>query len=109
MKSRDEQPAPLAEVLDALAGRLRRVDLRLIDEARSLWPNAVERVIAEHCRVELIKDHVLIVSVPSGAFAQRIQQHSPSILRSFSTLSSGAPTSIKTVLQEPEKPSESGR
>ncbi len=109
MRQRDEQPSTLGELLDTLAGRLRRVDLRLIDEARALWPSAVEPAIAEHCRVELIKDQVLIVSVPSGAFAQRIQQHTKSILGSFSTLSSGAPTSIKTVLREAEKPSESAR
>ncbi len=109
MRSRDEQPSTLAELLDTLAGRLRRVDLRLIDEARAIWPSAVEPAIAEHCRVELIKDQVLIVSVPSGAFAQRIQQHTKAILRSFSTLSSGAPTSIKTVLRSAEKPGESGR
>jgi predicted nucleic acid-binding Zn ribbon protein len=69
----------------------------------------VDAVLAEHCRVELIKERVLIVSVPSGAFAQRIQQLSPSILRGFSSLSSGAPTSIKTVLQDAQRPSESGR
>jgi predicted nucleic acid-binding Zn ribbon protein len=59
----------------------------------------VDPVIAEHCRVELIKDGVLIVSVPSGAFAQQIRLESASIVRSFSSLGSGAPTSVKTVLQ----------
>jgi predicted nucleic acid-binding Zn ribbon protein len=109
VKGREEQPSTLSELLDTLAGRLRRVDLRLIDEARARWTTSVDPVLAEHCRVELIKDRVLIVSVPSGAFAQRVQQQSPTILRSFSTLSSGAPTSIKTVLREAKKPSESGR
>lgn len=109
MRGRDEQPSTLGELLDTLAGRLRRVDLRLIDEARALWPTAVDPVLAEHCRVELIKDQVLIVSVPSGAFAQRIHQQSPSILRQFSTISSGPPTSIKTVLRGSEKPGESAR
>ena len=47
--SRDE-PVPLAEVLDTLAGRLRRVDLRLIDRARELWPSVVDPVLAEHCQ-----------------------------------------------------------
>jgi predicted nucleic acid-binding Zn ribbon protein len=73
--------------------------LRLIDRARELWPSVVDPVIAEHCRVELIKDGVLVVSVPSGAFAQQIRLESGSIVRGFSSLGSGAPTSVKTVLQ----------
>lgn len=99
MKRRDEEPAALGELLDTLAGRLKRVDLRLIDEARVLWPSVVEPVIAEHCRVELIKDGVLIVSVPSGAFAQRVVSQSPSILEGFLALGTSAPTSLKTVLK----------
>lgn len=98
MRPRDD-PAPLSDILNTLAGRLRRVDLRLIDRARQLWPTVVDPVIAEHCRVELIKDGVLIVSVPSGAFAQQIRFESASIVRGFSSLGSGAPTSVKTVLQ----------
>lgn len=94
-----EEPTSLAELLDVLAGRLRKVDLRVIDRARELWPSVVDPVIAEHCRVELIKDGVLIVSVPSGAFAQRIRDESASIVRGFSPLGKGAPTSVRTVLR----------
>ena len=101
MRSREEQPAPLGELLNALAGRLRRGDLRLIDDARRLWPTVVDSVLAEHCRVEFIKDGVLIVSVPSGAFAQQIVAQSPSILKGFSSLGKGAPTTLKTVLKQP--------
>jgi predicted nucleic acid-binding Zn ribbon protein len=89
----------LSDILNTLAGRLRRVDLRLIDRARELWPTVVDPVIAEHCRVELIKDGVLIVSVPSGAFAQQIRLESASIVDGFSSLGSSAPTSVKTVLR----------
>jgi predicted nucleic acid-binding Zn ribbon protein len=96
---RDDQPAELSALLDTLAGRLRRVDLRLIDEARRLWPTVVGGALGEHCRVELIKDGVLIVSVPSGAFAQQIVAKSPTILRGFSSLGKSAPTSLRTVLR----------
>jgi predicted nucleic acid-binding Zn ribbon protein len=99
VRRRDEHPAALGELLNTLAGRLRRVDLRLIDEARELWPTVVDPVLAEHCRVELIKDGVLIVSVPSGAFAQQVMMQSPSILTGFSSLGARAPTSLKTVLK----------
>ena len=97
--SRDVPPSPLGELLNALAGRLRRVDLRVIDEARRIWPTVVDPVFAEHCRVELIKDHVLIVSVPSGAFAQQIRLREITILSGFSSLGESAPTSLKTVLK----------
>ncbi len=99
MNGRDDEPAALSELLDTLAGRLRRVDLRMIDEARQLWPTIVDPVLAEHCRVELIKDGVLIVSVPSGAFAQQVVMQSPSILRGFSSFGKRAPSSLKTVLK----------
>ena len=97
--SRDVPPSSLGELLNALAGRLRRVDLRVIDEARRIWPTVVDPVFAEHCRVELIKDHVLIVSVPSGAFAQQIRLRETTILSGFSSLGESAPTSLKTVLK----------
>lgn len=96
---RGDDPAPLAELLNTLAGRLRRVDLRQIDRARELWPTVVDPVIAEHCHVEFIKDGALVVSVPSGAFAERIRSESTSIIRGFSALGSSAPTSVKTVLR----------
>jgi predicted nucleic acid-binding Zn ribbon protein len=97
--ARDEAPAQLGELLDALAGRLRRVDLRVIEKARQIWPTVVDPVFAEHCRVELIKDRVLIVSVPSGAFAQQIRLQETTILSGFSSLGESAPTSLKTVLK----------
>jgi predicted nucleic acid-binding Zn ribbon protein len=103
MKSRDEQPATLGEVLNTLAGRLRKVDLRDIDEIRNLWPSIVEPVIAEHCRPEFVKNGVLLVSVPSGAFAQRVMSDATTILDGFSPLGDRAPKSLRTVLASLEK------
>ena len=101
MKSRDEQPAKLAELLDTLAGQLRKVDLRDIDEIRALWPNIVEPVVAEHCRPEFVKNGVLLVSVPSGAFAQRVMSDAATILEGFASLGTRAPTTLRTVLAKP--------
>jgi predicted nucleic acid-binding Zn ribbon protein len=101
MKPRDEQPATLGELLNTLAGRLRKVDLRDIDEIRSLWPTIVEPVIAEHCRPEFVKNGVLLVSVPSGAFAQRVMSDATTILEGFSSLGDRAPTNLRTVLTTP--------
>jgi hypothetical protein len=46
----------------------------------------------------------LLVSVPSGAYAQRVTSDGQSILEGFSSLGSRAPTSIRTVLAKPEIP-----
>jgi hypothetical protein len=99
MTSSSREPTILSDVLNALASKLKRVDLRVIDDARALWPTVVEPALAERCRVELIKDGVLIISVPSGAFAQQIISKTPSILKAFSVLGTSAPTSLKTVVQ----------
>src|SRR5579863_606074 len=101
MKARDEQPAALGELLNTLAGRLRKVDLRDIDEIRTLWPSIVEPVIAEHCRPEFVKNGVLLVSVPSGAFAQRVMSDAPTILEGFEPRGAKDPTSMRTVLAKP--------
>jgi len=103
VKSRDEPPAKLGELLNTLAGRLRKVDLRDIDEIRNLWPTIVEPVIAQHCRPEFVKNGVLLVSVPSGAFAQRVMSDATTILSGFSSLGTRAPTSLRTVLEKPQK------
>jgi predicted nucleic acid-binding Zn ribbon protein len=103
VRDRNEAPSTLSDLLNTLAGRLRKVDLRVIDEIRALWPNIVDPVIAEHCRPEFVKNGVLLVSVPSGAFAQRVMIDSVSILEGFLPLGDRAPTSLRTVLSKPEK------
>jgi predicted nucleic acid-binding Zn ribbon protein len=101
MSRRDDPPAKLGELLDTLAGRLRKVDLRDIDEIRELWPRIVDPVIAEHCRPEFVKNGVLLVTVPSGAFAQRVMSDAASIVEGFAPLGKRAPTSLRTVLATP--------
>jgi predicted nucleic acid-binding Zn ribbon protein len=97
---RDDEPRPLGEVLDGLAGRLRRVDLRTVDEARALWGRAVDPVLAEHCRVEMVRDGVLVVAVPSGAFAQRVADEEASILAAYAVLGARAPREVRAVVRE---------
>ncbi len=101
MRRRDEEPARLSDVLDTVAGRLRKVDLRLVDEVRRRWPQVVDPVLAEHCRPEFIKSGVLVVSVPSGAFAERLQGDRATILEGLAGLGDGAPTALRTVLRDP--------
>ena len=98
---RDEGPARLGDVLNTVAGRLRKVDLRVVDEVRELWPSVVDRVLAEHCRPEFIKSGVLVVSVPSGAFAERLARDSASIVAGLASLGDAAPKALRTVLRDP--------
>ena len=98
MTRRDDPPRPLGELLNTVAGRLKKVDIRAIDEIRALWPNIVDSALAEHCRPEFVKNGVLLVTVPSGAFAQRIKLEHEAILDGFAALGDRAPTSIRTVL-----------
>lgn len=102
MKRRDEEPVSLSDVLNTVAGRLRRVDLRLIDEVRRLWPSVVDPALAESCRPEMVKDGVLVVSVPSGAFAARVTRDADTILRGFAVLGANAPRSVRTTLAAPQ-------
>ena len=98
MRRFNDQPKELGELLNEVAGRLKKVDLRLIDEIRTMWPTVVDPVVAEHCQPEFVKNGVLLVSVPSGAFAQRVTQLGPSIIEGFASLGERAPTSLRTVL-----------
>ncbi len=99
-RRRDDEPRSLAEVLDGLAGRLRRVDLRSVDAVRALWSDVVDPVLAEHCRVEMVRDGVLIVAVPSGAFAQRVADEAASILAAYAVLGASAPREVRAIVRE---------
>lgn len=101
MKRWGDEPKELKDLLQTVAQRLRKVDLRLIDEIRRMWPSIVDPVIAEHCRPEFVKDGSLLISVPSGAFAQRVISEQAAILAGFAPLGARAPTSLRTVLTAP--------
>lgn len=96
-----DEPRRLADLLDALAGRLRRVDLRDVDEARRRWAAAADPVLVEHCWVEMIKDGALVVAVPSGAFARRVSDDAATILRGYEGMGAGAPGRVRTVVRDP--------
>ncbi len=98
MRYRDEAPKSLGELLNTVAGRLKKVDLRLIDEVRELWPQVVDPILAEHCRPEFVKNGVLLITVPSGAYAQRIMLEHDAILSGLARLGDRAPTALRTVL-----------
>lgn len=97
-------PTPLSVSLDALAQRIRRVDLRSVEHVRSIWRERVEPPLSTRCRPEVVKDGVLIVTVPSNAFAARIAADRDRILASFGDLGAGSPRAIRTVIAAPDDP-----
>ena len=97
MRRVNDQPRSLGDLLNTLAGRLRRVDLRQGDELQTLWREVADPVLVEHCRPEFIKDGVLVVKVPSGAFAQRVNADRAHILAGFAILDDRAPTSLRVI------------
>ena len=101
MSRRSDRIVPLGEMLDIFASRLQKVDLRILDDIRALWPTIVEPLVASRCQPEMIKDGVLIIRVPSGAFAQRVISDTPLILSGFAVLGEKAPTSLKTRISGP--------
>lgn len=80
-----------------MAKRVKKVDLVVIDEIRRLWPTVVDPKLSEACHPEFVKNRVLVVSVPSGAYAQQILLDQESILRGLAVLDDRAPISLKTV------------
>lgn len=99
MRRKRDDPQVLGDILNNVAGRLKRVDIRLVDQVQSMWDVAVEESLRVRCRPLFIKDGVLVVSVPSGAFAQRISQDSTKILAAFESLGANAPRSIRSVIE----------
>lgn len=80
-----------------MAKRVKKVDLVVLDEIRRLWPLVVDPTLSVVCQPEFVKNRVLVVSVPSGAYAQQILLDQEVILRGFAVLDERAPISLKTV------------
>jgi predicted nucleic acid-binding Zn ribbon protein len=98
MRRREDQPVAIGDILQSLAKRVRRVDLAVIEEVRGLWPTLVDDVIAQRCRPEMVKNGVLLVAVPSGAFAQRILEDTDAILAGLAVLGDRAPHSLRPLV-----------
>jgi len=97
MSRYSDQPEPLGELLRTMARRVKKVDLTLIEEIQQRWPTLVEPAIARACHPEFVKNRVLVISVPSGAFAEQISLDRESIIHGLAAIGDRAPTSLKTV------------
>lgn len=97
MRRFSNEPASLGDILRVVATRVKKVDLTLIEEIKAIWPSVVDPVLATACHPEFVKNSVLVISVPSGAYAQQIAFEHESILEGLSVLEQRAPTSLKTI------------
>ena len=97
--TRYDGPRSLGDTLRSLAGRYRKVDLFVVDEIRARWVDIVGDTLATRCVPELVREGVLFVRVPSGAFAQRLSMQERTILDALGDLAERAPTSLRFVVE----------
>lgn len=91
-------PRSLGDSLRQLAAKYRKVDLFVIDEIRNRWPEIVGEALATRCYPELVRERVLVVRVPTGAFAERLRMDERTIVASLLDLGDRAPTSLQMVV-----------
>jgi predicted nucleic acid-binding Zn ribbon protein len=93
------EPEKLGQTLRGLIGRFAHVDLTVMETILARWPDVVGSVLAERCHPEVVRDGVLHVRVPSGAYAQKFAHEEERILSAFADLGEAAPTSIATIVR----------
>ncbi len=101
MSTRRDAPGELGELLRAIAFRMRKIDVLAIEEIQRRWMELVGDMLARRTTPEAVKNRVLIVRVPSGAFAERLQMEERRIVNALSDLGDRAPTSLKIVVGKP--------
>ena len=91
-------PQSIGDSLRALAKRYRKVDLLVIDEIRARWSDVVGDTLAQRCVPEVVREGVLVVRVPSGAFAERLRMDESAILAAYADLETRAPSALQIVV-----------
>ena len=99
MAKRSNEPEKLGQTLRGLIGRFQHVDLSVMETILLRWPDLVGGVLAERCYPEVVRDGVLHVRVPTGAYAQKLSHEEQRILAALSDLGASAPTGIQCVVR----------
>ena len=89
-----QDPRRLGDVLREVAKTLGRADLGQVDELRSRWQAHADPELASSCVPQLLEEGRLIVSVPTGAHAERVRRQSAAILSWYADLGAQAPTTV---------------
>ena len=96
---RDREPEKLGDTLAALVRRFRHVDLSVMEEIQQRWPELVGPDIAEICHPEVVRDSILFVAVPNGAFGQKIRMNAENIIAGLRDISGDPPTSVQVTVR----------
>ena len=96
---RPREPERLGDTLAALIKRFRHVDLSIMEQIIERWPSLVGPELAEVCRPEVVRDGVLYVAVPNGAYGQKMRMTAENIISGLSDISAEAPTSLQVTVR----------
>lgn len=96
---RPSEPEKLGDTLAALLRRFRHVDLSAMETIRARWPDLVGADMADLCHPEVVREGVLYVAVPNGAFGQKLRMNAEKIIQGLSDISDGAPTSLQVTVR----------
>jgi hypothetical protein len=55
--------------------------------------------MADLCHPEVVREGVLYVAVPNGAFGQKLRMNAEKIIQGLSDISDGAPTSLQVTVR----------
>lgn len=96
---RQREPERLGDTLAALIRRFRHVDLSIMEQISERWPTVVGPEMAEACHPEVVRDGILYVAVPNGAYGQKMRMNAENIIQGLSDISGDAPTSLQVTVR----------
>lgn len=99
MTQNQREPERLGETLAALLRRFRHVDLPIMDEINEHWERLVGPELAHVCQPEVVRDGVLYVRVPNGAYGQKLRMSAENIIKRLGEISANAPTSLQITVR----------
>lgn len=96
---RQRDPERLGDTLAALVRRFRHVDLTAMEQILERWPALVGPELAETCRPEVVRDGILYVGVPNGAYGQKLRMNAENIIIGLADISGDAPTALQVTVR----------
>jgi hypothetical protein len=95
---RDDGPRSIGESLRELVSRFKKVDLDVMDEILRRWPALVGEAVASRCEPQVVREGVLYVRVPNGAYAETLARLSAGVIEGLSDLGERAPRAVRSTV-----------